>query len=386
MLFFLYVVLLLVFLLLYIFAKDKSIIITVICSFIIINFIVNPDSCIQGSLLGSQLFFYKVFPSLFPFLIITNIIMFYNGINLYSKLFGKILCLPLGLPEECSFALIVSILCGYPLGAKYSCELYEKGMIDLKTCTRLLNIASNASPLFTIGSVGLSMLNNTKLGYILLLGNYISCFFMSLILKDKSYNIKKGKTPIYIISDRKNFGDALKVAIENSINTSLSVGGFILLFCILIKIIKNSIITNTILNNLSNLFNINKGLIEGLLYGMVEMTNGCNIISTSNTSNEIKVIFTGFLLGFSGLCIVLQCNSFMSKNNISLWVYIKNKFTQGIVCSLCSYVIYKLLYNRITLQVFNSNSNNYNSSLAMYIITLSILILPLFIFKNKKHV
>lgn len=380
-----YLILILTFTLLYLLLKDKSILIILLCSFIIINFIINPNICIKGSLVGSQLFFYKVFPSLFPFLIITNIIMSFNGIHLYSKIFGKILCYPLGLPKESSFALLVSLLCGYPLGAKYSCDLYEQKIIDYRTCSRLLNIASNASPLFIVGSVGVAMLNDKKLGYILLLGNYLSCFFISLVIKRKSPNyIKKENHIPTTHKNIKNFGDILKNSIENSINTSLSVGGFIVIFTIISNIIKNSIVINTILENLSSLFKIHPSILEGLTFGMVEMTNGCNIIASTNLDSGVKILFIGFLLGFSGLCITWQCSSFMSKHGFSLWNYSKYKIIQGIFGSICSYILYKLMFVPKNLETFSTTSSNIINPI-MFLGIIFILILPNIIYRFRKQ-
>ena len=96
----------------------------------------------------------------------------YDGIELYSKLIGPIICTPLRLSKQCSLPLIISFLCGYPLGAKYSTDLYEKGFICEEEYIRLLNIASNVSPLFLLGSVATAMFNNSYVGYIMLIGSY----------------------------------------------------------------------------------------------------------------------------------------------------------------------------------------------------------------------
>lgn len=365
--------------------KDKSLIITIICSLIIISFVLNPMICIKGCISGASLFFYKVFPSLFPFLIVCNIMLYCNGIHIYSKAFGKILCYPLGLPLNCSFALVVSILCGYPLGAKYSCDLYENGVIDYKTCERLLNIASNPSPLFIVGSVGTSMLGNTNIGYILLLGSYISSIIMGLILPGKTSRIKYNNKNTPIVSNI-NLGNVLRDSIENGIKTSLSVGGFITLFSVINSIIKNSSSFHIILNNICKTLKIPNALSEGFILGMVEMTNGCNIISSSNITFGVKLLVIGFLLGFSGLCIIWQCNSFMSKHNFSLKKYGKNKIIQGLLCSIISYALYVLLYNNSVVGTFTSNTSAiYNIYLIFIIAIFILLILPVIAYNLSKH-
>nr|WP_207714606.1 sporulation integral membrane protein YlbJ [Clostridium tetanomorphum] len=367
--------------------KDKSLIITIICSLIIISFVLNPNICIKGCISGASLFFYKVFPSLFPFLVICNIIMNCNGVYIYSKAFGKILCSPLSLPLNCSFVIIVSILCGYPLGAKYSCELYEKKIIDFKTCERLLNIASTASPLFIIGTVGTSMLGNTYIGYILLIGSYLSSLIISFIIPVRYDSLKHNNSKMLFPSSNINLGNTLKSSIENGIKTSLSVGGFIVLFSVINNILRNSYIFHIILDNIYKNLKVPHGIIEGLTLGLIEMTNGCNIISSLNLGYGIKIIFIGFLLGFSGICIVLQCNSFMSKHNFSLIRYIKYKVFQGIISSIISYILYCLFYKENSAFTFKQNTSIlFNINGIFVLISLLLFILPIMIYNFKKHI
>ncbi|WP_291547718.1 sporulation integral membrane protein YlbJ [Clostridium sp. HMP27] len=356
--------------------KNKSMLITLICSILIISFALNPSISIAGTIEGAHLFFYKVFPSLFPFLTISNIMLYCNGVFIYSKFFGKFLCLPLRLPVQCSFVVIISTLCGYPLGAKYACELYEKKIIDFNTCKRLLNIASNASPLFVIGSVGVSMFKSLRMGYILLIANYLSCFIMSLIIKpdEKKIPYKSAVNTTYDL----NLGSALRTSIEDSIKTSSSVGGFIILFSVINSIIKNSIIFDAILKNISILFNIPTKVIQGLLLGLIEMTNGCNILSTTDVNPAIKLSIASFLIGFSGLCILWQCNSFMSKFDFSLIRYSKYKLLQGIISSIICFLTYNIFYT--TSPTFN-NSYYKISTINLYMYIFLIIILPVVIYK-----
>lgn len=378
MIFIIYFIMILLSIVLIYYIKDLSYILTFVCTLLILFFILNPLKCIDGCLQGVSLFFYKVFPSLFPFLIISNLILYSNGITIYSKLLGKVLCHPLKLPKQCSFALIVSALCGYPLGAKYSCELYEEGFIDYNTCRRLLNIASNASPLFIVGTLGSSMLKDKTLGYIFLIASYLSCFTMGIIIPNKSNIIEHS-------FNKKNFsfdmGTALKNAIENAIKTSTLVGGFVTLFFILNEIIKNSIIYNAISDLLYTLFKIPNKLTQGFILGILEITNGCNLISSSYIALDMKILVLGFLLGFSGICIIWQCTSFMSRLKFSSKYYIKYKLIQGIFSSAYSLIIYKYFYKKSSAFIFTNSSVIENK---LFFIIILLLLLPFIILNYKK--
>nr|WP_207730351.1 sporulation integral membrane protein YlbJ [Clostridium botulinum] len=373
----------LIFILLFKLFKNENIIITFLCSILIIYIIIAPRFCIEATLSGAKLFFYKVFPSLFPFLILTNIIINYGGVHIYSKLFGKILCAPLKLKKECSFPLIVSALCGYPLGAKYSCDLYENGDINFSTLERLINIASNAGPLFIIGSVGTSMLGNPYAGYVLLLSNYISCIIVGLILPSRNTKMYRDFKKNFKISN-KNIGESLKSSIDGAIKTCIGVAGFVILFSLLLNILKNNFLFKFLLNKLCIFFNIDKNLIEGFLLGLVEMTNGCYLISTSSVDISKKLILISFLLAFSGFSIISQVYSFTYKQGLNIKRYIKIKFIQGLIASTTCVVLYRIPIFSMYLDTFtDKNTHLILSNNLLFIFILLLLIVPLIIYYIK---
>jgi sporulation integral membrane protein YlbJ len=381
-----YLLLIIIIILLYFLFKNlkRNLLVTVVCTAFIIYFILYPKLCINSTLSGVRIFFVSVFPSLFPFVVMCNILLSYDGITIYSKLLGKYLCTPLKLPKSCSFVLIVSAFCGYPLGAKYSAELYEKKVTTKEQTQRLLNIASNASPLFIVGAVGTSMLKSTGLGYILLAASYISCFIMGLLLPVTGINNKYKKDQETIPNlNHPNFGAVIRDSIDNAIKTSLSVGGYITIFSAVIDIIKTNSIFNIIIGLIPENFIISKDFISGSLLGVVEITKGCFIISQSSTSSIMKMFITGFLIGFSGLSIISQVYSFISRfPELNAALYIRRKFIQGLICGIFSALIYAALYlnNRIQPTMSNNSSSQPGKFIILFIV---IIILP-FLLNLKK--
>lgn len=382
-LFYAFIVIILVLLFILFKSANKNLVVTIVCSLLILQIILTPKLCIDSALSGARLFFNKVFPSLFPFLILTNIMMSYDGVKIYAKLMGSALCKPLRLPKQCTFVLIVSVLCGYPLGAKYACDLYEDGKIDLVTLQRLLNIATNASPLFVIGAVGTSMLDSPYLGYMLLISNTLSCIAMGLFMPShqKSLNNRVMSFPSTANADNKNIGNILKDSLDNSIKTCLSVGSFVIIFSVIIRIIKSNIFFDIAIDKISNILGFSKNIIEGFVLGLIEMTNGCNLISSTSIDMYYKFVIISFMLSFSGFSIISQVYSFIYKYNVSTSRYIKLKFVQGILSSMISIVIYKLSVINIPIATF---SNTYKSQTNLFYIMATIIFILPFVAANIK--
>lgn len=316
----------------YICGKSKiNALITFTITISITYLIIFPKSSIDSVLNGTNLFINSVFPTLFPFLILTNILINYGGIDIFAKLLGPIIAKPLRISKNSIFPLLISFICGYPLGIKYVNDMYNQKIIGKNEFIRMTNIASNASPLFIIGTIGVSMLQNKTFGYILLFANYVSCIIMSFIIPIKKDtlipNIKLDKH-----KSKNNFGDILKFSLENALKTCAIVGGFIILFSLVKEILINNFYTQILLKELP--------VLKSIIIGIFEITNGINLLIDTNISIQLKLSIISFLCSFSGSCIILQCYSFVYKNTeFKINKYIFYKLIQAIIAFVITFII-----------------------------------------------
>lgn len=321
-----------------------------ICLFItifILFFIANLDLAMTAAVDGVKLVIVAILPTTFPFSVICNLLICYDGISLYSKILGPLFCKPLGLSKNCSFPLSASFLCGYPLGAKYCYDSYNLGYINRTEYEKLLNIATNAGPIFILGAIAIAMLNDIKLGYILLIANYLSILIIGFFTTRKS-----SKSQSFIIQPKINnevFGTNLKNSIDDALSTTLNVGAFVILFSVIIAIIKNSSSFTTFITFLENLINLPNGLLYNLLLGSIEFTNGCKLISTSNLSIHLKLSLISFILSFSSLSVIGQVTSIISKSNPNMKKYILYKFIQGLISFFITFICSNLLLKSYTV-------------------------------------
>lgn len=327
----------LIFVLLKLLNINKNYFVSFLISFCIILFVLNLKDCINASLVGLNLVIKTILPTIFPFSFICNLLICYDGISLYSKILGPLLCRPLKLSKNSSFPIAASVLCGYPLGCKYCCDLYNLGYINKKEFERLLNIASNASPMFLIGSVGATMFGNTKLGFILLIANYLSPLIIGIITIPKG-DFNKNSKVMHSGFKKASIGSALKTSIENSVNTTLQVGAFVIIFSIIISIIKSNAYISITFKNIEDFLNIPSSSLYGTLLGSIEFTNGCKLISSSTLPLILKLSIISFICSFSGLSVIAQISSFIGDLNISLFKYSFLKFIQGIISFIITFI------------------------------------------------
>ncbi len=367
------------------FNKNRNYFMCLLITGFIFLFVYNLQSCIDAALVGVNLVVKTIIPTIFPFSVICNLLISYDGVGLYSKILGPILCKPLKLSKSSSFPIVASFLSGYPLGCKYCCDLYSLGYIDKREFERLLNIASNASPMFIIGSIGATMLGDVKLGFILLISNYLSPIIVGILTMRHS-KISSTSKELPKNNTNTNFGSALKSALDNGINTTLQVGAFVVLISIIISIIKNNAYISIAFNNIEAFLNLPKYSIYGLFLGSVEFTNGCKLITTLPLTLPFKLAIISFICSFSGLSVIAQISSFIYKYDISIAKYSFIKFIQGIISFGITFIISSVFSLQYTAYTSSATIDNYNISILITLFIAFFLIGTLIIaFFRKLH-
>lgn len=298
---------------------------------------------------GLSLWANSVIPSLFPFFVATELLMHTNIISLLGKVLNRYMKPIFNIRGEGAFAFIMGIISGYPIGAKIASNFRINNICSKEECERLLSFTNNSGPLFIIGTVGILMYRNTTIGILLFITHILACITVGIIFrfwksKKSSFNsinlfTEKNKNKKVNLS---NLGEILTESITNSTSTILLIGGFIVLFASIISILNSSGILKVISSLFIPAFNfldIDPSFISPIISGMLEITNGINIISNIPCKKiSLNIIFTAFLLGFGGISILLQVLSITSKTDLSIKPYIYGKLLQGILASFYTYI------------------------------------------------
>lgn len=298
---------------------------------------------------GLKLWANSVVPSLLPFFIATELLGYTNIVSFLGKTFNKFMRPIFNVPGEGAFPFIMGIISGYPIGAKIVSNLKIHGKISSIEAERLIAFTNNSGPLFIVGTVGVGLFKNKSIGILLLITHILACFTTGFIFRWwKSGKLKRNSekeiTPIFSYKQISiaNLGEILSASIMNSINTVLLIGGFIILFSIIISILESSGILNLFSNLLKpalEILIIPSSFSKGILSGIIELTNGiASIAVIPNKSISINIIICAFLIGFGGLSVCIQILSIISKSKISIKPYIIGKLLQGTLAAVYTYL------------------------------------------------
>lgn len=321
--------------------KIKQLIFPLILITFIICLIMFSNSNLSSAKNGLVLWANSVIPVLFPFFVATELLSHTNFTYYLGKFLNRFMKPLFNVRGEGSFAFIMGIISGYPIGAKIAANFRENNICSKEECERLLSFTNNSGPLFIIGTVGISMFGNSTIGFLLLITHLLASLTVGVIFRFWKYNVNYNSEGCnsYVNSKSNislsNLGGIIGTSISSSINTILLIGGFVVLFSVIISILQ----TSQLLDVLSNLLHFPTEFGNGIFSGILELTNGLNIICNIPSKKlSINIIIASFLLGLGGISIFLQVWSTIAKTDLSIKPYILGKFLHAFISAIYTFL------------------------------------------------
>jgi sporulation integral membrane protein YlbJ len=278
----------------------------------------------------------SVFPSLFPFFVISNLLINCGFASFLGEILKPFMHQIFKIKGEASFVLVMSMLSGFPSSAKYTRELYDKGLINEHEATKLLTFTHFSNPLFILGTISIMFLGNKEVGMLILLSHYISNIIIGIIFRNyyvskkdtstvsfrKAFNIMHKKR----IESGKSLGLLISNALMNSINTLLLVLGVITMFLIITTIIDQNVSLNP--------YN------QSILNGFLEMTQGLNYVGLLEIPLKNKAILSTMFISFGGLSVHMQTIGLISDSKIKYYPYLIARLLHASISGLLIYLLF----------------------------------------------
>ena len=292
-----------------------------------------PGTVFKGASTGLLLWFRTVLPTLFPFLIITGLLIGTNAISIISKIIGPV-CVPLfGVSPHASFAVLGGFLCGYPMGAKITSDLIQKKYISHAEGEYLLSFCNNTSPMFIVSYIVWQTLQKKEMVLPSLLILYAAPILSSFLFrryyvgrkKERTMNLNNnGFAPIEATKEKGHIFQILDTCIMDSCEIITKVGGYIIVFSILLALLGELPFSSFAWTN--------------LFLPSLEITAGVSMLSHAGLSFANSYVLIMALTSFGGICAIFQTQCMVQKNGFLLSRYIIEKLITAMVTSLFSYI------------------------------------------------
>lgn len=319
----------------------RSILLTAGTELILVFLLLHPGEGLASARAGMTLWLNTLLPTLLPFMILTGVLIHTKGIEKILSPLKPVFRFFLGTDVYGGYVFILGMVCGYPMAARLASDLYETGRISKIEALYLTTFCSSASPVFIITYLGHLCLNNRipvpVLFFILFSGNMAAMviFRFAVFRNHKIFpsNVTKKAKPDTCYekketSEADSPGVILDVSIMNGFETITRLGGYILLFSIVISCLRHYWKPDSPAGY--------------LMLGSVELTTGLCQIATSTLSSDQKSFCALTLTSFGGFCVMAQTRSLLHKE-VPFRFYIEGKLINAFFTAGLSLVFSKII-------------------------------------------
>lgn len=277
-----------------------------------------------------------IVPSLFPFMVLSELLVA-TGTGEYltaplARPLGKLLGLS---PAGCS-AVVLGLLCGFPVGARCAISSYEKGRMEKKECERVLACSSIPSSAFLISTVGSTLWKNINFGIFLyvcaVFSAILSGFLLHVVQKRRKSTRGIPFSKFYIIPHFK--AEMLSSAIKNATTSTLLVCAYVVFFATLGGAFE------IVLERFSA-----SETMHAIVASLLELSGGVSAASMISNQKLAKIL-TGTTVGWSGISVHCQMLSLCDGHNLSTRPYLVAKLMQTVLCSflVCMALLLDIFY------------------------------------------
>lgn len=295
--------------------KIKKILIYISCFCIFIVLILNTNICIVAAKEGLNLWINVVFPSLFPFFIASSLLISCGAASAFGYILSPIMRIMFKASGESGYIMATSMLSGYPMGARLCAQMHTQGYINTDQVEHFLSFVNTSGPSFIIGAVATGMLKNAQLGIYIAFSHYLASILTGILFSVKRNRINPGKN-IPAPPDTPPIGQMISEAVNGAMQTQLVIGGFIILFSIIINLLLKLNILGSIASAFTFLGMKDTQLLTGALAGVFEITNSCNILAKGDADLNMLLPILSAVISFSGLSILMQSYTLLSQTGI----------------------------------------------------------------------
>lgn len=293
-------------------------------SFVTLFFIIKfPDVAIEYMQRGLGLTVSVVIPSLFPFMVVSELIVLSGVTSYFAKYLSKLSYRLFGVSGEGAVAFILGVFCGFPIGTRAAVSLYKRGKISFDELQRLVCFSNNPSSAFVISAVGVTLFGCRKFGIVLY---FITILTSIMIGVGQNILCRPNKHSQCLMSvaneESEETGRGIAVfsgAVNGAALSMLSVSAFVVFF---------STFTGTLGEAISYM-----GIDDSfcaLLFSLFELTSGAASAACVRPL-ALALLITAFAVGWSGLSVHFQVISICEGVGLSLGRYFLSKLLQGIL-------------------------------------------------------
>ncbi|MCY9003512.1 sporulation integral membrane protein YlbJ [Peribacillus frigoritolerans] len=345
-------------------SKSKTVLLATSVTMMAVGLIIFPQESFEASKGGLNIWWTIVFPSLLPFLIFSELLISFGVVRFIGVMLEPFMRPLFRVPGVGGFVWAMGLASGFPAGAKFTVRLRQEEQLTRIEAERLVCFTNSSNPLFLFVAVAVGFFHNPHLGIILALSHYLGNICVGIIMRFYRWKEEKSHAKVLTklpsirqafsqmhrtrIKETRPFGSLLGDAVLSSIQTLLMIGGFIILFSVVNKLLFHMNITGLLASGVGgilHIFNFPDSLSLPFISGMFEMTLGSKLTSTVEGATLFQqTVMTSFILAFNGFSIQAQVASIIAATDIRFTPFFLARIAHGLLASIITILLWEPFY------------------------------------------
>ncbi|MGE5483396.1 MAG: nucleoside recognition domain-containing protein [Ignavibacteriales bacterium] len=205
------------------------------------------------------------------------------------------------------------------------------------------------------GAVAVGMFRDIRVGPVIVTAHYISAIMVGLILgvfgrgRDISTPLEGTRGSIIVRAframsqarrrDGRPLGKIMGDAVRESVNSLLLIGGFIILFSVVVKILEMVGVVGAV----SSIFTLalkplgwHQSTVPALTSGLFEITMGTQAASQAPAPLVARVMAASAVIAWSGLSVHAQVSAVTQGTDIRMGVYVIARALHAVLAAVCT--------------------------------------------------
>jgi sporulation integral membrane protein YlbJ len=322
--------------------------------------VVYPDLAFRSALKGLRVWWSIVFPALLPFFVGGHVLMGLGVVHFLGVLMEPFMRPLFNVPGVGAFVVAMGLASGYPIGSVLTAQLRREGLLTVAEAERLMSFTNTADPLFMAGAVAVGMFRDARLAGVLMGAHYLAALGTGLLLRfhrrhdPPSAGEGPGRGSVLARAvealirhrrkDGRAFGRLLGDAVRESVDTLLMIGGFIILFSVIIQILSRVGLVDRLAGLFAAVlapFGINRAAASSLVSGFFEITIGTQAASQAPAPLLDRLVLASVVIAWSGLSVLGQVAAVTQGTGVSIVPYVVSRVVHAVLAGAFTVLLWR---------------------------------------------
>ena len=330
---------------------------------LIVAMLAYPESVLAAALKGVGIWWDVLFPALFPFFIIAELLLSFGIVQFFGTLLDPMMRPLFRVPGIGGFVMAMGFASGYPIGARLTSQLWDQRLVNRVESERLVAFTSPSDPIFLIGAVAVGFFHNLEIAPILAVSHYGAGVIIGLLMRfhaphaaltppvgaQEGSILRRALRNMHDtrIAQQRPIGDMLRDAAINALRMIFVIGGLVVFFSVMIELLTRTNLLPLLGRFIAALLavcGLPSELSDAFINGLFEVTLGAKSAGDAHGVDLMhKAMAAAFVLSWAGLSVHAQIVSLMSHTGMRYAPFLIARFLHGMLASVLVCVLWDSL-------------------------------------------